>query len=83
MAEKERAISLSVFFQYGANALIAVVTPAMLQWSTPGTLFVFATLNIINIAFVWVFIKETKGVPLEQIPALFGSVRKADCDNKA
>merc|ERR1712113_975595 len=28
MAEKERAISLSVFFQYGANALIAVVTPA-------------------------------------------------------
>jgi len=83
MAEKERAISLSVFFQYGANALIAVVTPAMLQWSTPGTLFVFAALNITNIAFVWFCIKETKGVPLEQIPALFGSVRKAECDNKA
>jgi len=81
MAEKERAISLSVFFQYGANAVIAVVTPAMLQWSTPGTLFVFAALNITNIAFVWLFIKETKGVPLEQIPALFGSVRKAECDN--
>merc|ERR1712083_832152 len=49
MAEKERAISLSVFFQYGANAVIAVVTPAMLQWSTPGTLFVFAALNITNL----------------------------------
>merc|ERR1711997_586828 len=72
MAEKERAISLSVFFQYGANAVISVVTPAMLAWSTPGTLFVFAALNMTNIAFVWCFIKETKNVRLEEIPALFG-----------
>jgi len=83
MAEKERAISLSVFFQYGANAVIAVVTPTMLQWSTPGTLFIFAALNMINIDFVWACIKETKGVPLEQIPALFGSVRKGECENTA
>lgn len=82
MAEKERAISLSVFFQYGANAVIAVVTPTLLQWSTAGTLFLFAALNIINIAFVLTFIKETKGVPLEQIPALFGSVRKENGDGK-
>merc|ERR1712241_1390911 len=78
MVEKERAISLSVFFQYGANAVIAVGTPTMLQWSTPGTLFVFAALNIINIAFVLICIKETKGVTLEQIPPLFGSVRKVE-----
>lgn len=60
-----------------------VVTPTMLQWSTPGTLFIFAALNMINIDFVWACIKETKGVPLEQIPALFGSVRKGECENTA
>eukprot|EP00931_Biecheleriopsis_adriatica_P095169 TRINITY_DN687_c0_g1_i6.p1 TRINITY_DN687_c0_g1~~TRINITY_DN687_c0_g1_i6.p1 ORF type:complete len:495 (-),score=98.96 TRINITY_DN687_c0_g1_i6:690-2174(-) len=85
MAEREKAMSLAVFFQYGINAVIAFITPGMLQWSGPGTLFVFAGLNILNFAFVWMCIKETKGVPLEEIPGLFKSdlknVQEADSND--
>lgn len=72
MAEKERAVSLAVFFQYISNAVIVVVTPLIMTASVPGTLFTFAAFNILNMFFVLMCIKETKGIPLEHIPALFG-----------
>ncbi|CAJ1334652.1 unnamed protein product [Effrenium voratum] len=71
MAEKESAVSLAVGFNYIANAVIIYITPTLMKWSTPGTLLVFAVLNILNAFFVFAYIKETKGVPLEQIPDLF------------
>jgi len=74
MAEKDKAMSLAVFFQYVANAVINFVTPSLLAWSGSGTLFVFGGLNILNMVFVTLCIRETKGVPLEDVPALFGAV---------
>ncbi|KNC79789.1 hypothetical protein SARC_07830 [Sphaeroforma arctica JP610] len=73
MREKDKAMSLAVFWQYLFNAIIVFITPNMMGWSTPGTFYVFGGLNCINLAFVILFIKETKGVPLEGIPALFGA----------
>ena len=71
MAEKESAVSLAVGFNYIANAAIIYITPALMKWSTPGTLLVFGGLNILNEFFVLAYIKETKGVPLEEVPDLF------------
>lgn len=48
------------------------IFPARTQgWSVGYTMLIFAGLNIINLLFVLFCIKETKGVPLEEIPALF------------
>ncbi|KNC80942.1 hypothetical protein SARC_06707 [Sphaeroforma arctica JP610] len=70
MREKDKAMSFAVFWQYLFNASI---TPYIMGWSTPGTFYAFSGLNCINLAFVIFFIKETKKVPLEEIPALFGA----------
>lgn len=86
MAEKERAVSLAVCLQYLSNAAIVVVTPLIMTASVPGTLFTFGALNVLNLFFVVACIKETKGVPLEHIPALFGSQsapQKSDHDFRA
>jgi len=72
MAEKGKAMSLAVFCQYVANAIVFYITPMMMGWSFVGTLFIFACLNFVNLIFVAIFVKETKGVPLEHVPALFG-----------
>jgi len=77
MSEKGKAMSLAVFSQYMANAVVFYVTPVMMGWSFVGTLFIFAALNFANLLFVVVFVKETKGVPLEEVPALFGKTGKA------
>lgn len=74
MAEKEKAISLAVFLQYAANAVIVIIMPPIMKASPQGALFVFGVLNVLNFVFVFACIKETKGVPLENIPALFGAV---------
>jgi len=71
MAEKESACSLAVFCNYMINALIVYVTPLFMAWSTPGTFYVFGGLNVFCGLFVFLFVKETKGVPLEKVPALF------------
>lgn len=61
----------AVFWQYGINAAVVFATPYLMDWSVGYTMLVFAGTNILNLAFVIIFIKETKGVPLEEIPALF------------
>jgi len=71
MQEKERAVSFAVFCEFAANGLIVVCTPIVMTASVPGTLFTFGALNMLNLLFVYVYIKETKGVPLSEVPALF------------
>jgi len=80
MSEKETAVSIAVFIGYVFNSLIVVVTPPLMSWNTPGTFYVFAGLNIFCGLFVFFFVKETKGVPLEQVPALFTRGGHAPCD---
>merc|ERR1712060_497545 len=77
MAEKEKAISLAVFLQYAANAIIVLITPPIMTASPAATLFVFGALNIVNFAFVAVCIRETKGVSLEEVPALFSAFQQS------
>merc|ERR1712190_90646 len=74
MAERDRATSLAVFVQYGANALLMPVVPSLMgQVGAGGMLLFFAAFNVLNFLFTFTCIKETKGVPLEAVPALFGA----------
>jgi len=73
MRERDRANGVAVGLEYGANAVILFLTPIMSQWSVGGSFVVFAVLNIGFMVFCC-FLPETKGVPLEQIPGLFGGV---------
>jgi len=72
MSEKEKAVSIAVCLNYVANAAVVIITPFLMTASTPATLWFFGALNCLNFLFVWCFVKETKGVPLEEVPALFG-----------
>lgn len=71
MAEKDRACSLATFSSFFVNFIVNMTTEPLLQWSDSGTFLLFGGLNVSNFFFVLFFIKETKGVPLEMIPALF------------
>jgi len=77
MVEKEKAVSIAVCLNYLANAAVVMVTPFMMTASTVGTFYSFGVLNIVNFAFVFMFVVETKGKPLEEIPQLFSTVSVA------
>jgi SP family facilitated glucose transporter-like MFS transporter 1 len=78
MQEREMALSLSTFTGFAMNLAVTFIAPALLQMSPNGTFFVFGLLNVTNVIFVLACVKETKGVPLEDIPALFGGVDAKD-----
>merc|ERR1712232_600413 len=71
MSEKDKAVSLSTFFVFAINFVINVITPPLLDASAGWTFVIFGLLNVSNFVFVYLCIRETKGVPLEEIPALF------------
>jgi len=54
-----------------------VVPHVQKAFGFPGMLYFFGAFNILNLGFVVTCIKETKGVPLEDIPKLFGASRDA------
>ncbi|KAJ5690314.1 hypothetical protein N7462_004706 [Penicillium macrosclerotiorum] len=53
------------------NFVIARSVPYMISNITYGTYFLFAACSTLSIPFVWFFIPETKGVPLEEVDVLF------------
>jgi len=76
-AERERAVSFAVFTQYFANAVLLYVVPLLNQaLGVNGMFLFFGSFNILNLVFVWKCVKETKGLTLEEIPALFASKQR-------
>jgi hypothetical protein len=74
ISERDRATSLAVFCQYAANAVLLFLVPTLKSTLGVAGMFWFhALFNVVNLMFVTVFIKETKGVLLEDVPALFGN----------
>lgn len=82
MNERERAMSISTFCGFLFNLLVGLMTEALLHWSRMGTFLIFGLLNVTNCIFVAVCMRETKGVPLEEIPALFGPASTANGKSK-
>jgi len=71
-AERDAANGLAVGMEYGANAVIVFITPFLVAWSIPASLVLFGVLNLMIAAFCYICVTETKGVPVELVPALFG-----------
>jgi len=74
MNERERALSISTFCGFLFNLLVGLITQSLFHWSQGGMFLIYGLLNITNCIFVAACMRETKGVPLEEIPALFGPV---------
>lgn len=70
-AEKDKCCTISASLQYVANTFICGITPLLVTFPSPVLFFVFGTFNIFILCIVLKCVKETKGVPIEEIPALF------------
>jgi len=72
MNERTKCLSIAVTFQYAVNAFVAWLSPILIYWNITGMVYVFVGFNLLNFLWVCAFVKETKGLPLEDVPALFG-----------
>jgi hypothetical protein len=71
MSEKDKAVSMSTFMVFAINFAVNFLTPILMNASAGWTFILFGALNVSNFVFVRFFVMETKGVPLDDIPALF------------
>lgn len=72
MNERSKFVAVTMFSQYIINGLIYVVSAFLIYWSPTGMYLTFFGFCILNLLFVAFYVKETKGVPLEQVKQLFG-----------
>lgn len=56
--------------------IVGFATDFLFEWNKGGMFMIFAVLNVSNIFFVVFGMVETKGMNLEDIPAMFGPVDK-------
>jgi Na+/melibiose symporter-like transporter len=73
MREREAAISLQNAVNYIASIVVLLIVKPLLRLYPNATFLGFAVLNLTNVVFVLACVKETKGVPLEDVPGLFGA----------
>lgn len=78
MQERETALSLSTCCNFIANVVILWLANRMMALSPYGTFLIFGVANVTNVVFVLACAKETKGVPLEDIPGMFGATDAKD-----
>jgi hypothetical protein len=64
------------------NFIVGQVTPDMLEGMTYGTYIFFGMLTFIGALFVYFIVPETKGLTLEEMDILFGSVGVAQKDRE-
>merc|ERR1712080_662621 len=74
--ERDRALSLSTFSGFLFNLIVGQIAQTLFHWNEGGMFMIFGVLNAANVIFVVFCIKETKGVALEDVPALFLSGNK-------
>lgn len=60
------------------NFIVGQVTPDMLEHMRYGTYLFFGLLTFGGAIFIWQFFPETKGLSLEEMDILFGSVGVAE-----
>lgn len=65
--ERERALSVSTATQFFMNFVSLYIFNFLSGFETYVVFFVFGAFNVANILFVVFMVKETKGVPLEEV----------------
>jgi MFS family permease len=62
----------SVCMQWLAQFMVVYSLPHMVKTITFGIFYFFGSCTLVALAFAWLFVPETKGVPLEEMDFLFG-----------
>ncbi|KAH8926571.1 general substrate transporter [Atractiella rhizophila] len=71
------SMTFCIAFQWLCTFAIVRIMPEALSHITTRTYFVFASIFIWGLPFVYFFVPETKGLPLEYMDKLFGDGRTA------
>ncbi|CAN6622831.1 hexose transporter Hxt15p [Trichomonascus vanleenenianus] len=77
---REYGITSAAATQWAFNFMISKVVPIGVQTLGWRLFLMFAIFNFVILAFTWFFIKETKGISMEEMENLFGSAAAIDID---
>ncbi|KAK4508095.1 hypothetical protein PRZ48_001833 [Zasmidium cellare] len=80
ISQRPYGISLGASSNWMNNFIIGQITPDLLQDISYGTYILFGLLTFGGAFFIWWFFPETKGLSLEEMDILFGSVGFAAAD---
>jgi len=80
ISQRPYGIALGASSNWMNNFIVGQVTPLMIKRLTYGTYIFFGLLTFMGAAFIWIFFPETKGLSLEEMDMLFGSVGIAAAD---
>ncbi|KAF2727393.1 MFS sugar transporter-like protein [Polyplosphaeria fusca] len=78
LSNRPYGIALGASSNWMNNFIVGQVTPDMLTHMTYGTYIFFGLLTFMGAAFIWFFFPETKGLSLEEMDLLFGSIGVAE-----
>merc|ERR1712232_318274 len=70
-AERDAGMGLAVAVEYGGNVAMVAITPFLIHIGMIPSMLMFAILNLLIAVFCYFYVVETKGVPVELVPALF------------
>jgi len=82
ISQRPYGIALGASSNWMNNFIIGQITPDLLQHLKWGTYVLFGVLSFGGAAFIYFFFPETKGLSLEEMDILFGSVGAAAADNE-
>ncbi|KAK5123412.1 hypothetical protein LTR85_002844 [Meristemomyces frigidus] len=80
ISQRPYGIALGASSNWMNNFIVGQVTPDMIEHLTYGTYIFFGLLTFMGAAFIYFFFPETKGLSLEEMDILFGSVGIAAAD---
>ncbi|KAK5130378.1 hypothetical protein LTR08_002170 [Meristemomyces frigidus] len=80
ISQRPYGISLGASSNWMNNFIVGQVTPDMIIHLKYGTYLFFGILTFMGAAFIYFFFPETKGLSLEEMDVLFGSVGVAQAD---
>jgi len=78
LSNRPYGIALGASSNWMNNFIVGQVTPDMLAHMKYGTYIFFGAFTTLGAAFIWFFFPETKGLSLEEMDILFGSVGTAE-----
>ncbi|KAM0691783.1 hypothetical protein Q7P36_007983 [Cladosporium allicinum] len=82
ISQRPYGIALGASSNWMNNFIIGQITPDLLQHAKWGTYILFGVLSFGAAAFIYFFFPETKGLSLEEMDVLFGSVGAAAADTE-
>lgn len=75
-SERDAANGLAVGVEYAGNVAMIYITPFFIDLGMVPSMAFFTVVNFLIAAFCFRYVTETRGVPVELVPALFGGAAR-------